>query len=134
MPSEKEYKEYDPDVHLCYHNIKVDSHQNPTYPQVTLKASKMDPFRQGVTLYVGATQSNVSPVAAVLSFYGSQRRYTRAALQRKGWEISHQGKFVAEVQSALRKAGYPTQQRNMWGTASELGVPQRQENAVSKTP
>ena len=50
MPSEKEY---DPDMHLCYHDIKVDSNQNPTYLQVTLKASKTDPFRQGVTLYVG---------------------------------------------------------------------------------
>ena len=102
MPSEREY---DPDVHLCYQDIKVDSHQSPTYLQVTLKASKTDPFWQGVTLYVGATQSNICPVAAVLSFMVT-RGDTPGPLFR---EISHQGKLCSRVRSALREAGYPAE-------------------------
>ena len=65
MPSEREY---DPQSHLCYEDVKVDCHSAPTYIQVTLKASKTDPFRQGVVLYLGATGKELCPVAAVLSF------------------------------------------------------------------
>ena len=106
MPSEKEY---DPDVHLCYHDIKVDSHQNPTYLQVTLKASKTDPFRQGVTLYIGATQSNVCPVAAVLSFMVARGNTPGPLFSEEDGKYLTRVKFVTEVRSALWRAGYPAE-------------------------
>ena len=65
MPSEGDY---DPEVHLCYQDVRVDNYQNPGYLQVRLKESKTDPFRQGVNVYVRATHSELCPVAAVLSF------------------------------------------------------------------
>ena len=55
LPSERDY---DPEVHLCYQDVSVDNHQKPTYLQVILKASKTDPFRQGVTVYVGPQSQN----------------------------------------------------------------------------
>ena len=42
-------------THLCHEDVKVDSHTAPSYIQVRLKASKTDPFRQGVELHLGAT-------------------------------------------------------------------------------
>ena len=41
-------RHFDPQVHLCFGDIKVDDQKNPTYLQVLLKASKTDPYRQGV--------------------------------------------------------------------------------------
>ena len=106
MPSEREY---DPEVHLCYHNIKVDNHQSPIYLQVTLKASKTDPFRQGVTLYVGATQSNICPVAAVLSFMVIRGDTPGPLFREEDGKYLTRASFVAEVRLALREAGYPAE-------------------------
>ena len=78
-------KEYDPEVHSCYQDIKVSSHQKPTFLQVSLKALKTDLFRQGVTLYVGATQSDIyMPSGSSAEFYGHQRQHTRVALYGGG--------------------------------------------------
>ena len=50
IPSEREY---DHQSHLCYEDVRVDCHTAPS-----LKATKTDPFRQGVVLYLGATGKN----------------------------------------------------------------------------
>ena len=47
IPSEKKYNHQS---HLCYENVKVDCHVALSYFQVTIKASKTDPFRQGLDL------------------------------------------------------------------------------------
>lgn len=48
-------RQYDPACHLCYEDVKVDSLVAPSALQVLLKASKTDPFRQGVTIHIGKT-------------------------------------------------------------------------------
>ena len=58
MPSEKEY---DPVVHLCFEDAKLDSHQSPSMLQVVIKCSKTDPLRLGVTLYIGALYIQLLP-------------------------------------------------------------------------
>ena len=59
---------YDPEMHLCFSNVAVDNHATPTAIQVTLKASKTDPFCQGVTLHIGISGGPLCSVAAVLSY------------------------------------------------------------------
>ena len=54
MPSEGSF---DPEVHLCFGDIRVDSHENPSMLQVVIKCSKTDPYRLGVTLYIGITNT-----------------------------------------------------------------------------
>ena len=39
MPSEKEY---DPTVHLCFGDVKLDNYQSPSLLQVVMKCSKTD--------------------------------------------------------------------------------------------
>ena len=46
---------YDSGVHLSFGDIAIDDLNNPTVLQVSIKQSKTDPFRKGVTLYVGRT-------------------------------------------------------------------------------
>ena len=56
-------KAYDPDVHLSYSDIAVDSTSNPSMMQVHIKASKTDPFRKGVHLYLAKTENKLCPVS-----------------------------------------------------------------------
>ena len=40
----------------------------PHYLEVRIKASKTDPFQQGVSVFLGATERDVCPVAFILSY------------------------------------------------------------------
>jgi len=59
---------YDPACHLSLNDIVVDSRANPRLLQLLLKQSKTDPFKQGAKVHLGATDSPVCPVKAVLSY------------------------------------------------------------------
>ena len=99
--------EFDQQSHLCCEDVRVDSHTAPSYIQVRLKASKTDPFRQGVELHLGATGKELCPVAAVLSFM-AVRGSSRGPLFT--WRYGHfltRDKLVKCMQAALGKAGYP---------------------------
>ena len=64
--------DYDPSTHLSFSDIAVDSHKNTSTISVKIKASKTDPFRQGVTIYLGATGTNLCPVKAILAYIAVQ--------------------------------------------------------------
>ena len=62
--------EYDPGAHLSYGDVTLDSRESPTMAQVNIKASKTDPFRKGVSIYIGRTNNGLCPVAALASDIG----------------------------------------------------------------
>ena len=97
--------QYDPGAHLSITDIAFDHPTRPNMLKVTLKQSKTDPFRRGVNLFVGATGSDLCPVAALLDYlvvrstapgplfvYGDGRYLTRQRL-------------VLAVRAALQGAG-----------------------------
>ena len=59
---------FDPSAHLCLADISVNDAQQPSIIRLHLKASKTDPFRQGVDVHVGRTGSALCPVAALLNY------------------------------------------------------------------
>ena len=59
---------FDPLSHLSFADIAVDNRSAPSAMQVRIKASKTDPFRQGVTLHIGVTGGPLCPVAALLNY------------------------------------------------------------------
>ena len=59
---------YDAAVHLSVADIAVDNSKVPAVVAVRIKAFNTDPFRKGVTVYLGKTGSSVCPVAATLSY------------------------------------------------------------------
>ena len=59
---------FDPSYHLAWEDLAVNSHENPTFMQLTLKGSKTDPFRQGVKITVGRTRDKLCPVAAMMAY------------------------------------------------------------------
>ena len=61
-------REYDPGAHLSYGDVTLDNTSNPSVVQVVIKASKADPFRKGVKVYLGRTDNKLCPVAAVAAY------------------------------------------------------------------
>ena len=59
---------YDPTCHLSMKDVSVDNRTNPRLLQVAIKQSKTDPFRRGVNIYLGATDSTICPVRAMLAY------------------------------------------------------------------
>ena len=81
VPSDSEY---DPAVHLSFRDVRLDNTMDPQFLEVTIKASKTDPFHQGVQVYLGRTNTDLCLVAAVLTYMvyrgtdsGPFFRYTR---------------------------------------------------------
>ena len=52
---------YDPTVHLNFQDISIDNPNDPKIIYVKIKASKTDPFRQGVNVHIGRTNNAVCP-------------------------------------------------------------------------
>ena len=65
MPSQGAF---DKDVHLSPADIAIDNKTNPQIIRLTIKQSKTDPFRRGVKLYLGRTDSPICPVLGILPF------------------------------------------------------------------
>lgn len=59
---------FDPSQHLGLEDVATDSRENPTMVQITLKKSKTDPFRQGVTIVLGATGNDLCSVQALFTY------------------------------------------------------------------
>ena len=73
--------------------------------RIKIKASKTDPFRQGVDIFVGRTGNELCPVVATLA-YMVQRRPGPGPLFKfqDGKPLTRQ-RFVARVREALTSAG-----------------------------
>ena len=59
---------YESSHHLSLSDIAVDNRKTPRLPQLSLKESKTDPFKQSVKVYLGATDTPVCPIKAILSY------------------------------------------------------------------
>lgn len=59
---------YDASTHLSWGDISVDDPSAPTCMEVRLKSSKTDPFRLGISLFIGKVPSLLCPVSAMLSY------------------------------------------------------------------
>ena len=67
-------QEFDPEADLSEGDVALDDPGNPTVIRVHIKASKTDPFRQGVFVYLGATRNDLCPVAAVSAYLAVRGR------------------------------------------------------------
>ena len=111
---------FDEAVHLSFGDVKLDSVSSPQYLEVRLKASKTDPFRKGVSVYLGRTDADLCPVAAVLH-YMVQRGSSRGPFFKfsDGRPLTRD-RFVVGVRSALQAAGIPS--ANYAGHSFRIGA------------
>lgn len=49
---------FDPGAHLTFQDVQVDCVKKPQALRVRLKSSKTDPFRVGVDVHIGHTQTS----------------------------------------------------------------------------
>ncbi len=98
---------FDASVHLSWGDVRVDSVAHPSRVEVRIKASKMDHFRQGVSVFLGKVASDICPVGALLA-YIVRRGATPGPFFRleDGRPLTRQ-RLVAAVKDALEKAGVP---------------------------
>ena len=75
---------FDPSIHLLVGEVSVDSCSTPTY--LAVKYKSFEPFRQGVTVYLGRTHNRICPVAAsYVKLLGSERYLKRSPIHFWRW-------------------------------------------------
>ena len=97
---------FDPASHLTLADVSIDSYQDPSVLSVVIKKSKTDPFRHGVTLFIGRTHSKLCPVEAMLSYLSVRGSSSGPLfLFASGSPLSRQS-LVEHLRSALLKAKF----------------------------
>ena len=96
---------FDPGTHLSLADVAFDHATDPTQLQISIKQSKTDPFRKGVTLTLGRTRSQLCPVAAMPSYLVKRGQKPGPLFQfQNGTPLTRQ-RFVHHIHSALEKSG-----------------------------
>ena len=81
----------DPGTHLSLDDIFFDNGDKPCPITVFIKQSKTDPFRKGVTLYLGATNHPVCPVTDALPYLALRSSHPGPLfLTKEGKGLAHQ--------------------------------------------
>ena len=62
------WREFDLGAHLCAGDVTLDSRSAPQIAQLNIKASKTDPFRHGVSIFLGKTGNRLCPVTALAAY------------------------------------------------------------------
>lgn len=96
---------YDPAVHLSWGDVAVDDPLVPTVLQVNIKQSKTDPFRTGVCLVIGATATDICPVAAMLQYLLQRGSEDGPLFRFKDGRPLTRERLVVAVREALHVAG-----------------------------
>ena len=100
-----EKEEFDPKQHLTVKDIAIENLANPRTISIRIEQSKTDPFRQGVTIYLGRTDSMLCPVAALLSYLVLRGRGKGPLFKFKDGRALSRPRLVSELRKALAEAG-----------------------------
>ncbi len=94
---------FDPSVH--WGDLAVDNPIDPAILSVTLKASKTDPFRRCITLYIGRVASDLCPVSAVLAYLIARGKTPGPLFMFKNGRPLTRQRLVSAIRDALERAG-----------------------------
>ena len=129
-------REYDPEGHLSEGDVTLDNLSAPTLVQVRVKASKTDPFRKGVTIYLGRTDNDLCPVGAIAAYLAVRDRHpgpffkfaTGAPLSRVALVSNMRAALQSSEVDASKYAGHSFRIRAAT-TAASVGI----EDSLTKT-
>ena len=82
---------YDPAVHLSHGDVRAENTASPRYLEIRIKASKTDPFRKGVSIYVGRGSCDLCPVAAVLNYMVQRGSAPGPLFPFREWKLPNKG-------------------------------------------
>ena len=103
---------FDPEVHLCFSDLALDSHTEPTMVCLRIKQSKTDPFRQGVDVFLGKTEAPICPVKALVKYIGIRNPGPGPLFVRNNGAPLTRSYLVENLQAALRREGLDDSQYN----------------------
>ena len=90
---------------ICAADIAVDSHDTPSVVKVRLRRAKTDPFGQGVSIFMGKTNTPLCPVAAILNYLVARPPGEGPLLVHSNSSPLTRDQFVRMVKHALEAAG-----------------------------
>ena len=96
---------YDEGAHLSFNDIAVDSIASSSTVRIRIKASKTDPFRIGMNIFLGRTGDSISPVAALLKFMTARGNGTGLLFGFQNSKLLMRDSIVCKVKEALVAAG-----------------------------
>ena len=96
---------YNPTNHLSVGDVAVDNTTHPSLIQIKLKQSKTDQFGKGAMVYIGRTDTDLCPIAAILAFMALRGNSPGPFFQHHDKTPLRKDKFVGEVRAALTAAG-----------------------------
>ena len=96
---------YDPAIHLSIADVSVDAASEPRTVIVHIKASKTDQFRQGVNVFLGRTDNELCPVAAMLAYIAVRGVEAGPLFRYEDKTPLTREALVREVRSALQQGG-----------------------------
>ena len=92
---------YDPQQHLSFGDVSVDSRLAPQLLCVHLRRSKTDQFGRGADIYLGRTDDELCPVAAVLAYLAVRGDGAGPLFRRTDGLPLTTSWFISEVRGAL---------------------------------
>ena len=98
---------YNPQRHISWGDVTVDSQSDPKLIKAVLKLSKTDQLGKGVEVYMGKTGCTLCPVAAILAYMVQRGSRPGQFFLFKDGEPMTKAKFVQHVRAALHSAGLP---------------------------
>ena len=99
----------DSTAHLMVGDVSVNSRDCPTVVRVQIKASKTDPFRKGVTLFLGRTNNRLCPVAAITAYLAPRGPEPGPLFRFENGSYLTRESFVRKVRAVMLEAGLEAQ-------------------------
>lgn len=96
---------YDPSVHLSVGDVTLDSRTSPSVAQITIKASKTDPFRKGVAIFLGKTNNELCPVTAIATYLALRGTSPGPFFRFNNGQPLTRESFVSRVRRLVTEAG-----------------------------
>ena len=96
---------FDASAHLAWGDLAVDDPGQRNVLSVRIKASKTDPFRKGITLFVGKISSGLCPVSAMLAYLVIRGPQPGPLFMFNNGRYLTRARFVDAVRGALQEAG-----------------------------
>ena len=93
----------------AYLTFAIDSKEKPSVTEIHLKASKTDPYRKGISIYVGRTGNTLCPISAMLAYLAVQGDKEGPLFQFYDGRSLTREHLVQAVHKALTKAGFDHQ-------------------------
>ena len=92
---------FDAGQHLSFADIATDDKVDLKHLSVSIKQSKTDPFRRGVTISLGRTDAELCPVAALLAYLAVRGRGDGPLFYFQDGRALTQSRLVVELRKAL---------------------------------